>query len=254
MSRDKFHHRVVQELGHQIGSGVYAPGEPIPIETALALQFGVSRVVVREAVKILVAKGLIEVRTRTGTRVRPHHMWNLLDAEVIAWRSAPMARTGRLDLKVIADLIELRRVVEPAAARLAAERADSSDLATMRAAFEQLSAAALNGGDYVTPDLAFHAAILAAGRNQFLTQLQTALGETLKTSIAISRRDPARAALSLPIHEALLVGIERRDPDAAAAAVEQLIALATNEIARAFGVEPGACPPPGFSAAYRTAT
>jgi len=236
MSRDKFHDRVVQALGQQIGSGVYAPGEAIPIEGALAEQFAVSRVVVREAIKILAAKGLVDVRTRTGTRVRRPECWQLLDAQVLGWCAAPQARSGTPDLQFIADLIELRRIVEPAVARLAARRATPHDVDALRTAFHRLAVAAETDGDYLTADLHFHATVLRAGRNQFLSQLENALAETLRTSIGLSRKDPTRALRSLPLHAEVLRGIELRDPDVAAGAVERLVELAAEQIARAFGL------------------
>ena len=237
MSREKLHDRIVHALGCEITRGQYAPDQVIPIENALAERFGVSRVVVREAIKILAAKGLLEVRTRTGTRVTPRQEWNLLDPQVIAWRSAPLARTGEPDRKLIVDLIELRRIVEPAAARLAALRAKPDDIAALRAAFARVAAAVDGDGDYTVADLAFHNAVLLAGRNQFVIQLRTALAETLKTSIALTSRDPGRKRQLLPLHEDMLRGIEERDPEAAAGASERLIALAAGEIAHAYGDE-----------------
>jgi GntR family transcriptional regulator, galactonate operon transcriptional repressor len=244
MQHRKFHDRVVEALGRQIGGGIYRPGAPMPVEAALGEEFGVSRVVVREAVKALAAKGMVEVRPRTGTRVQPRERWNLLDPQVIAWRAGNFSAGGQ-DETFIADLMELRRIVEPPAVRLAAIRALPADLRALRAAFLDMQAAVEMGGDYVTADLAFHGAILTACHNQFVQQLHGALSEILKTSFSISSRDPLRPALSLRLHEDLLLGIERQDPEVASAAADRLIARAGEDLARELEAVSSRKQPPG---------
>jgi DNA-binding FadR family transcriptional regulator len=186
--------------------------------------------VVREAVKVLSAKGMVEVRPRTGTRVQSRERWNLLDLQVIRWRAGHFSADASQDERFIVDLMELRRIVEPPAVRLAAVRALPADLEAMRASFAGMQEAVELRGDYVTPDLAFHGAILSACHNQFAVQLHGVLSEILKISFSIST--PLRPALSLQLHEDLLVGIERHDPDAAAAAADRLIARAGEDLAR----------------------
>lgn len=185
---------------------------------------------VREAVKVLSAKGMVEVRPRTGTRVQSRERWNLLDLQVIRWRAGHFSADASQDERFIVDLMELRRIVEPPAVRLAAVRALPADLEAMRASFAGMQEAVELRGDYVTPDLAFHGAILSACHNQFAVQLHGVLSEILKISFSIS--NPLRPALSLQLHEDLLVGIERHDPDAAAAAADRLIARAGEDLAR----------------------
>jgi len=243
MQHRNFHDRVVEALGRQIGAGIYRPGASMPVEAALGEEFGVSRVVVREAVKVLAAKGLVEVRPRTGTRVQPRERWNLLDPRVIAWRAGSFSASGGQDAAFIADLMELRRIVEPPAVRLAAVRALPADLQALRAAFAGMQAAIETDGDYVAADLAFHGAILTACHNQFVQQLHGALSEILKTSFSISSRDPLRPALSLRLHEDLLLGIERHDPDAASAAADRLIARAGEDLARELEAVSSRAPP-----------
>ncbi len=230
MRRRNYHDRVVEELGRQIGSGLYAPGTSVPIEKELAERFGVSRVVVREAIKVLAAKGMIVVRPRTGTRVLPRDAWNLLDPQIMSWRASQLSAAGTVGRKLVDDLMELRRIVEPPAARLAAQRADAADLSRMRAAFLGMQEAAAGRGDYVAADLAFHGAILTACHNQFLHQLRGALSEVLKTSFSISQWEPDSRAASLGLHEDILLSIERRDAGAAEDAVERLIVMAGKRI------------------------
>ena len=104
------HQRVVDELGQRIVDGAWEPGDPLPVEDTLAAEIGVSRGVLREAVKSLVAKGMLRVRPRTGTRVLPPEQWNHLDPDVLRWKQAGDA------VALLRDTSELRRIVEPAAA------------------------------------------------------------------------------------------------------------------------------------------
>src|SRR5690242_14569228 len=103
------HERVVDELGRRVVGGVWEPGQPLPVEDLLAAEIGVSRGVLREAVKALVAKGMLRVRPRTGTRVLPPGHWNHLDRDVLRWKQAGDATA------LLRDTSELRRIVEPEA-------------------------------------------------------------------------------------------------------------------------------------------
>ena len=118
-----FHALVVAQLGRDIGTGRYPPGALLPSEPELGVRFGYSRIVIREAIKSLVAKGMLQVGRRVGTLVRDTAHWNLFDPDVIAWRAA----SADFDTTMARDLTELRRIVEPAAVRLAAERASADE-------------------------------------------------------------------------------------------------------------------------------
>src|SRR5206468_12646009 len=155
------HGRIVHAIGRRIVTGNLQPGELLPAEPEL----GASRTVVREAVKVLAAKGLVESRPKTGTRVRPRDAWNLLDPDVLAWQ-----QDGAVDDALLRKLTEVRRIIEPAAAELAAARADVRDVAAMEDAFQQMeeTAQARAGTDFeafVQADMRFHLAILQACRN-----------------------------------------------------------------------------------------
>jgi DNA-binding FadR family transcriptional regulator len=151
------HGNTVDRIGGDIVAGRYAPGSAIPPEPLLCEELGVSRTVVREAVKSLVAKGLVSTGPKVGTRVLPADQWNWFDADVIVWQT----RVG-LSRDFLRDLQDLRRAVEPAAVRLAAERATPEDIAGMEAAYALMKHAIEFGGDYVTPDLRFHQGLLDA--------------------------------------------------------------------------------------------
>ncbi len=161
-ARRGLHGKVVDDLGKRIVGGDIAPGVTLDPD-ALEREFGISRTVVREAVKVLETKGLIEARPKRGTVVRPRAEWNLLDPEVVAWcfERGP-------DPQFLASLNEVRQIIEPAAARLAAERASVEDVAILR---EALAALRADRGDIdasTEDDVALHRAILAATGNELL--------------------------------------------------------------------------------------
>ena len=154
--------QVTHELGQRIVAGDFEAGKALPTESELSSQFNVSRTALREAVKILTAKGLMESRPRTGTRVRPRSDWHLVDPDVIAWHCAV---TPSADF--LCDLFEIRLIVEPNAAALAAERRTDADIRDIEQELAEMSQALGNGGDMVGPNVRFHMAILEAAANPF---------------------------------------------------------------------------------------
>lgn len=220
------HHQALQQLGEEICSGRYAPGATLPNETLLGERLGVSRIVVREAVKSLASKGMLEVRRKTGTVVLEAARWSLFDADVIAWR----ARTATLDAGMAAELMELRRIVEPAACRLAAERIDDAGRIALRRALAAMQLAIDADGDYAAADLAFHTTILQACRNQFVQQMQSAMDAILRSSFAIVARTPHGPARSQPMHKALCQAIVQGRPDAAERAARKIILQAERDL------------------------
>jgi DNA-binding FadR family transcriptional regulator len=236
--RQTFQQELATRIGRDICAGRIAPGQTLPPESALCEQFGVSRIVVREAVKSLAAKGLLEVRRKTGTAVLPRERWHLFDPDVISW----YASAATVDERYVGDLMELRRVVEPAVARLAANRATPADRTAIRTAFNAMIKAAPGAKEYVPADLAFHAAILTACHNQFLQQMQSALAVILETSFRISSRVPQGPVKSLSLHEDLCVGIEKGDPVAAERATLALIERAESDLAAVVAQTPAGVP------------
>jgi DNA-binding FadR family transcriptional regulator len=219
------HGRTLELLGEAIVAGRYAPSSGIPPEPTLCEEFGVSRTVVREAIKSLVAKGLVSTGPKVGTRVLPAEQWNWFDPDVVTWQS----RAG-LSREFLRDLQELRRVVEPAAVRLAAERATAQDIAELEAAYAGMKDAIDNGGDYVRHDLAFHQGLLRACHNRMLVQMSKALGALLRTSFEISTSKPDGPANSLPLHRAVLDAVIARSPPKAERASLVLIDGAQEDI------------------------
>ncbi|MBN7129776.1 FadR/GntR family transcriptional regulator [Burkholderia multivorans] len=222
---ETLHRQVLNQMGEQICSGHFAPGDILPAEPILAEQMQVSRITIRETMKSLAAKGMLQVRRRYGTIVLPRSQWQLFDPDVITWR----ARAGSMDEGLIADLMELRLIIEPNAAKLAAKRATAEDRAAVRRAYKAMERAVAGHGDYVPADLAFHGAILTACHNQFVQQMQNALSAILQTSFELSSEIEGGPARSLPMHEALCIAIEQGDQAAAEEAVLTLIRRAEKD-------------------------
>lgn len=219
------HGNTVDHLGEAIVAGRYAVGSSLPPEPALCLELGVSRTVVREAVKSLIAKGLISTGPKVGTRVLAEENWNWFDPDVVIWQS----KAG-LTPEFLRDLQDLRRVVEPAAMRLAAERATAKDIAEIEEAYAGMKRAVEVGGDYVTYDLRFHQGLLRASGNRMLVQMSKALSALLRTSFEISTRRKDGPALSLPLHRAVLDAVIAHQPDQAEKAIRVLIDGARQDI------------------------
>lgn len=212
-------------LGEAIVAGRYPAGSSIPPEPTLGEELGVSRTVVREAIKSLVAKGLVSTGPKVGTRVLAAERWNWFDPDVVAWQG----KVG-LTREFLRDLQELRRAVEPAAVRLAAERATPEDLAQVETAFAGMKAAIELGGDYVTHDLHFHQGLLRACHNRMLVQMGKAIGALLRTSFEISTSKPDGPRESLPLHRAVLDAVIARNPAKAEKAILVLIDGAKEDI------------------------
>ncbi len=219
------HGNTVDFLGEAIVAGRYGDGGAMPPEPSLCEELGVSRTVVRESVKSLVAKGLVQTGPKVGTRVMPSEHWNWFDPDVIAWQ----VKAG-LTPEFVRDLQDLRLIVEPAAIRLAAQRATQQDIDGIEEAYAGMKIAVYEGGDYVTHDLLFHQGLLRASRNRMLVQMSKALSALLRTSFEISTRRKDGPLISLPLHRAVLDAVIAHQPDQAEAAVRILIDGARDDI------------------------
>ena len=219
-----FHAQIMDAIGSDIVTGVLVPGQQLPTEAELAETFQASRLLIREAMKSLAAKGLLSIRPRVGTHVLPREQWNLFDSAVLSWYAEVP-----LDDKFISDLMELRNAIEPMAARLAAARAETSALKVLRESYEAM-AGAKDKSSYIAADLAFHGAVLRACGNQFIEQLSAALSEVLKTSFTASSQTWGPDAKSLALHRDLLDAITEKAPIQAEQASLALIERAAERI------------------------
>lgn len=212
------HTRVTEEIGESIVSGVLRPGDALPGEAALAEQMAVSRTVLREALKVLASKGLIETRQKTGMRVRPPRFWNHLDADVLGWRCASMPTEDFVE-----KLVEMREIIEPAAVMAAARRREPEQLAAIAAALKDMEDAA-DMDAWADADLRFHEAVLAATNNELLSALYSVIETALATFFIMSARTAKNFKYSLPQHQAVYEAIRRRRPNEAGVAIRALIA------------------------------
>lgn len=219
-----FHQQIVDALGSSIVAGHFAEGIQLPTEPELANTYGASRLIIREAMKSLAAKGLVSIRPRTGTHVLPRSKWNLFDPSVLDWyaRLPP-------DKKLMADLMELRQAIEPQAAHLAALRAEQTDIETLQLAYQAMSCAN-NRADYIEADLRFHGAVVHASGNVFFRQLEMALSAVWTMSFRASSDQWGPDPQALALHKTLLDAIGAHDPTAAENAVLALIDRAVMRI------------------------
>jgi len=214
----------VHELGSRIVRGDFKQGDILPNEADLGRELGASRTVVREAVKSLASKGLIEPRTRVGTRVLPSSQWNLLDRDVLGWRYAAMP-----PMQFFQELSEMRRMVEPEAAALAAERATAEDLAVITKAYSDMEAADPSAPAAIDADIRFHRGILQSAHNALILQMGGLIGVGLLVSFRISSRS---FDAFLPQHKQVLDAIGSRDPKLARATMDHLLAATYNYLER----------------------
>jgi len=227
VSRQTLHEQVVRQLGLRILHEEIKRGETLPSEAELCSQFDVSRSVLREALKVLAAKGLIESRTKTGTRVRPRHEWNLIDPDVLAWQYE-----AGLDESFLRNLSEVRLFIEPPAARVAAIRATSDEITTIEAWARRMEIAINDVEAYITADLRLHMSILAASHNELLQQMSSTVNMALRASRVVTTRVPESSAHAMPQHWAVVAAIQGRDGDRAEAAMRDLVITAAADIDR----------------------
>ena len=222
--RRGLHGAIVHEIGMRIIRGDLLPGESLPSEEELGGGHGISRTVLREAIKVLAAKRLVESRPKTGTRVLPRRDWNLMDPDVLAWR----LEAGP-DEQFFADVIELRRIIEPEAAHLAASRATEEEIDELRQVFDAMEAAVDDGDAYLAPDIRFHTLILEASHNELLAQVGTMLRAVFR---ALFIRTAATRPGALSFHREIVDAIEAGDADAAERATRTLIDDTAASLAR----------------------
>ncbi len=169
---------IVNDLGLSIITQAYRPDQPFPTEAELCLRYAVSRPVLREAVKMLTAKGLLLARKRAGTVVQPEDNWNLLDPDVLRWM---LQRDFSIDLLI--DFTEIRMSIEPRAATLAAHSASGTQRRAIMDAIARMFAADRGEEDALEADIAFHIAVLEASNNRFMRQFTGLVETTLRFSI-----------------------------------------------------------------------
>ncbi|MCB8874596.1 FadR/GntR family transcriptional regulator [Acidisoma silvae] len=220
--------QVVDTIGQDIVAGRFPPASQLPNETEWIERLEVSRSVLREALRVLVSKGLIDIRARTGGRVRDDADWNLLDPDILHWRSHSGDQGS-----FVTELFELRRVIEPAAAGLAASRITKPQLADLAAALDAMMAAGEDSERFLEPDARFHRIILASVGNSLFRALGQTVTVALDITLRLSLAAPQGQQQSLPFHKTVLDAIASRDSAAASAAMLALVNASERDVAEA---------------------
>ncbi|WP_329204857.1 FCD domain-containing protein [Streptomyces sp. NBC_00683] len=219
------HGQVVHILGARIVSGGIPVGATLDIR-ALGEELDVSLTVMRESLKVLASKGLIDARQKRGTFVTERSRWNLLDADIIRWR----VDSGGGE-QLMRDLADVRSIVEPAAAHRAALHRTEADLAALQGALDAMGRAQADSAAAAEADAAFHRALLAATGNEMLTRMDMLLEPGLRER---DRLVHAHAAADDPVpsHQAVLDAVRERDPARAELAMLDLLAKAAHDLDR----------------------
>lgn len=211
------HRHVVRELGKRIVVGDLRPGDVLPREEDLATSMEVSRTALREALKVLSAKGLIESRPKVGTRVLAKHFWNQLDADVLLWRCTSMPTDDFVE-----KLVEMRKIIEPAAAAAAARRRSAAQLTKIDLAYRAMDAAT-DPEKWAVADLGFHHAVLEATGNELLASLFSVVESALGMFFMSRATTAEKFNHQLPRHLEVLEAIRRKQPEIARQAMHGII-------------------------------
>jgi GntR family galactonate operon transcriptional repressor len=217
---------VLTTLGREIAQDIIPAGTALPPEPDLEVRFGVGRGVVREAIKTLAGKGLVSVRPRHGTHVLPRNEWSLLDRDVLSW----LVGDGEPDRDLLLAIQEVRSIIEPAAAALAAERSTKGDIRRINTALAAMKTAR-DEASATTADKAFHLAILDATHNPVLQGFRGAIDTILSTVFYVAVGSVGWFRENLPNHAAAARAIESRDAEKARIAMERVLSYTRSKLA-----------------------
>ena len=221
------HDLVAHGIGQSIMQGRFPIGSILPGDAELMELFGVSRTALREALKTLAAKGLIESKTKVGTKVLDRNNWNMFDADILEWH----LEMG-VDARFLGWLFEIRQTLEPLACATAAQRRTPEQLERMRKALQAMYGCESNRQGFTKADLAFHQAILEASGNPFLQSIGSVIGAALATSFTISSpvSSDDRFREVMRQHQGVFDAIEQRKPPLASEAMATLILQAAERV------------------------
>lgn len=227
------HGQVVDSIGRRIVQGEYAEGDTLDLER-LQREHDISLTVVREALKVLAGKGLVDARQRRGTYVLPRSQWNLLDPDILMWEITPQTLP-----RMIEQLAEVRAIVEPAASALAAERRDDDDVEAISGALEQMREAK-DPAEATQADLAFHRAVLVATKNDLLARVERLTRSLFEERDRIVHGQQIDSSTAVALHASLLDAITAGDADEARRATEQIIGRAVSDDTESLTTRPTA--------------
>lgn len=215
-----FTDRVARSVAINILSGRQPEGSTLPSDASLMAEFGVSRTVLREAIRLLSGKGLLEARARVGTRVRQRARWHLFDPDVLIWQ----AEAG-LDRVFVEHLGEMRLILEPEAAALAARRSSADAASRLVGLADRMAAAGISAEAFTRADLDFHLAVSACAGNPFLSAVSALIEVSLTASLRRSwpGDDPGGVARSAAAHRCIAEAIGAGDGETARSAMREVI-------------------------------
>ncbi len=224
-SSPRLHDSIARSIGIRIAAEQLRPGDLLSGEIEAAEQLAVSRTAYREAVRILSAKGMVESRTKTGTRVSPRSRWHILDPEVIGWflETKPSEAFVR-------DLFEVRQMVEPHAAALAAQNHTRQDLDAMGDALGTMARLRLGSEEGRAADRAFHHAILVATGNELIAALSSSVVAAIWWTTVFKHRAQRHPRDPMPEHRTVFEAIRERDADGARQAMTELVRYAFEDM------------------------
>ena len=232
---ENLHDRVTRVLAFQVlEAEKHSRPLVFPNEAELCQQLGVSRTILREAVKVLADKGMVEVRQRSGTRARPRTDWNQLDPDILGW----WAELGP-DARFLRDLCEVRLAIEPTASGFAAVRATAAEIMEIGRCLEEREAR-LKVSDFaeaVDLNLEFHSAVVASCHNLLLEELNIAIRRPLRTALSYTSGLHASEVMDVAAHRKLYEAIRRHDPMRAQAAAERIVGIAMLGVEAAIRLE-----------------
>jgi len=214
--------KLVDTLGKRIANGVYPVGKKIPMEPELVSEHGVSRTVVREAIKVLSGKGMVRTARRYGTQVCSIDEWSLLDPDVIGWHKSdtPMAR------KIFVHATQFRVIMEPPGAALAARNANDLQREIIVAAAAQMNDSCIDK-DSIAADFAFHTTILNASGNMMLQQFQGFMHAILQFTYTTEPIVLADPQLARELHMAVAEAIANRNDELAQQCMHKMLSINT---------------------------
>lgn len=228
------HAEAVEEIARWVLGGSLQPGDILPNELEIGERLNVSRTVVREAVRTLVAKGMLQVRRKTGTVVLPETDWSMFDPDVLAWRFR-----HQLDARLVEDLFSFRSGIEIFAAELCAANPAFDAMALMRSC-EAMQAALEGRGDWIEADLTFHRLLLEGSGNQFLFYLTPMLENLFDALFTPDVLEEENMRATLPRHREVAAAIADRDTDKVRQAMRRLIDEARQDVMRKIPTSGGA--------------
>jgi DNA-binding FadR family transcriptional regulator len=232
LTRRSLHDQIVEEVGRRIVRGDYAKGM-LPTEPQLAAALGVSRNALREAVKVLVSKGMVEVRPKTGMRILPEADWNLLDREVLGWHAQSHQRLTRAF-----ELVEFRVIIEPMAAYLAAKRASAKEVKAIDEACTRLEACVGKPAEVPEKDIVFHRSIHQASHNAILNHLGSLTSSLMQIQVLMTTQKPGSFEAGLPLHRQLSKAVAARDAEAAEDTARRLAQMPYDDLAQRIKIGP----------------